>query len=83
MHTLSDKQIKQRLQEGRNYKRLYYELKEKYDVVVAENKQLRQDLSDLTTKYEALFEAQQARIEELERMVYPNNTAFRKTTANQ
>lgn len=38
---LTDEQIALRLQEGRNYKRLYFELKTKYDVVVAENKELR------------------------------------------
>lgn len=63
---LTQQQIKQRLQEGRNYKRLYYELKIKYDAVVAENKQLRL----LLTEQEAKLEAQAARIEQLEAMVF-------------
>lgn len=40
--SLSPEQISQKLQEGRNYKRLYFDLKVKYDAVVLENKQLRE-----------------------------------------
>lgn len=39
---LSDQQVTQRLQEGRNYKRLYVELKAKYNLIVTENKQLQE-----------------------------------------
>ena len=66
--SLTDAQIKQRLTEGRNYKRLYFELKDKYDAVVAENKQLKAELAELKALFKATVEAQQARIEELETM---------------
>jgi len=39
VNKITDEQIKQKLAEGRNYK-LYFELKNKYDEVVAENNQL-------------------------------------------
>lgn len=70
MPKLSDEQIKQKLAEGRNYKRLYFELKVKYDLVVAENKQLKQMLIDQKIYFEALLETQAARITELETMVF-------------
>lgn len=69
-HKLSDQEIRRRLQEGRNYKRLYYELKEKYDRVTtdlrSENEQLRQRLAEQA----AIIESQAARIEQLEAMVF-------------
>ena len=70
MPKLSDEQIKQKLAEGRNYKRLYYELKDKYDTVVAENKQLKSDLAEMKALFTQTVEKQQARIEELEAMVF-------------
>lgn len=70
MPKLSDEQIKQKLIEGRNYKRLYFELKIKYDDLKAENKQLKQMLVDQRTYFEALLETQAARITELETQVY-------------
>lgn len=70
MPKLSDEQIKQRLIEGRNYKRLYIELKEKYDAVVTENKQLKARMADMAAKFERITETQAARIEELETMVF-------------
>lgn len=70
MLKLSDAQIKQKLAEGRNYKRLYFELKIKYDQVVGENKQLKQMLIDQKAYFEALLENQAARITELETIVY-------------
>ena len=70
MPKLSDQQIKQRLQEGRNYKRLYFELKLKYDEVVAENKQLKQELADQRAYFEAIIETQAAQIAELQTMVF-------------
>jgi len=68
--TLTDAQIKQRLIEGRNYKRLYFELKDKFDTVVAENKALRAENAELKHYFTEIFEAQAARIEELEAMVF-------------
>jgi len=70
MPKLSDEQIEQRLQEGRNYKRLYTELKVKYDAVVAENRQLRTLLAEQKAYFEAIIETQNARIAELETIVF-------------
>lgn len=70
MNKLTDQQIKQRLAEGRNYKRLYHELKVRYDDLKAENNQLKNQLSELAAKFEAVVETQAARIEELETMVF-------------
>lgn len=67
---LSDQEIKLRLQEGRNYKRLYLELKIKYDEVVLENKQLRQELLDQRQYFESIIETQAAQIAELQTMVF-------------
>jgi len=67
---LTDEQIKQKLVEGSNYKRLYFELKVKYDEVVAENKQLKQDFIDQRRYFEAIIETQAAQIAELQTMVF-------------
>lgn len=70
MPKLSDQQIKQKLAEGRNYKRLYLELKVKYDDLKAENKQLKLLLAEQKAYFEAIIETQNARISELETMVF-------------
>lgn len=70
MPKLSDQQIKQKLTEGRNYKRLYFELKDKFDEVKAENKQLRQELVDQKQYFESIIETQAAQISELQTMVF-------------
>ena len=70
MNKLTDEQIKQKLAEGRNYKRLYFELRIKYDEVVLENKQLRIMLAEQKAYFEAIIEAQSARITELETIVF-------------
>jgi transposase len=70
MSKLSEQQIKQKLVEGRNYKRLYLELKVKYDEVVLENKQLKNMLAEQKAYFEAIIETQNARITELETMVF-------------
>ena len=44
-HKLSDQQVQRRLTEGRNYKRLYYDLKTKYDQVVTANTELREQVA--------------------------------------
>jgi len=72
-HKLSDEEIKRQLQEGRNYKRLYFELKDKTERVVAENKQLKQELGDQHAYFEAIIETQAAQISELQTMVYGRN----------
>lgn len=70
MNKLSDEQIKQKLVEGRNYKRLYFELKVKYDELKTENKQLKQELIDQRKYFEAIIETQAAQIAELQTMVF-------------
>lgn len=70
MLKLSDEQVKQKLAEGRNYKRLYFELKDRYDDLKRENKQLRQELVDQRQYFEAIIETQAAQISELQTMVF-------------
>lgn len=70
MNKLSDEQVKQKLIEGRNYKRLYFELKDKFDDAHAEIKQLKADNADLKQYFSGIVEAQAARITELETMVF-------------
>jgi hypothetical protein len=67
---LTDAEIKLKLQEGRNYKRLYFELKDKYDALVVVNQQQTAQIAALTARFEAIVEAQAARITELETMVF-------------
>lgn len=70
MQKLSEQQIKQQLIEGRNYQRLYFELKVKYDEHKTENKQLRQELIDQRLYFESIIETQAAQISELQTMVF-------------
>lgn len=77
MPKLSEQQIKQKLQEGRNYKRLYFELKDKYDDAQAEIKQLKAENAELKQYFTSIIEAQAARITELETMVYGRKNRFR------
>ncbi len=62
MPKLTDEQVKQRLIEGRNYRRLYSELKVKYDELKVENKQLKQELHDQRQYFESIVETQAAQI---------------------
>lgn len=77
MRKLTDDQIRQKLVEGRNYKRLYFELKDTCDSVIAENKQLKQELRDQKQYFEGLIETQAAQIAELQTMVYGRKNRFR------
>lgn len=77
MNRLSEEQVKQKLQEGRNYKRLYFELKDKFDVVAEEHKQCPKLIADLTAKYDAIIETQAAQISELQTMVFGRKNRFR------
>jgi hypothetical protein len=77
MPKLSEEQIKQKLQEGRNYKRLYAQITVKYDEVKAENKQLRQELADQKQYFESIIETQAAQIAELQKMVFGRKNRFR------
>lgn len=63
---LTDAEIKQKLQEGRNYKRLYLELKPRFDKVVEENRQLLQ----LAKELQKQNETQAIQIAELQEMVF-------------
>lgn len=63
---LTDQQIAQRLQEGRNYKRLYVQLKAVFDEVVAEHKQCPK----LLAAQQAQLEKQAIQIAELQAMVF-------------
>jgi len=67
---LTDEQVKQKLVEGRNYKRLYFELKVKYDELKVENRQLKQELADQRQYFESIIETQAAQISELQTMVF-------------
>jgi transposase len=70
MPKLSEQQIKDKLTEGRNYKRLYFELKTKYDDLKTENKQLKQELVDQRLYFTSVIETQAAQIAELQTMVF-------------
>jgi len=70
MPKLSEEQIRQKLIEGRNYKRLYYELKDKFDTVKADNKQLKQELAEQRHYFEGIIETQAAQIAELQTIVF-------------
>lgn len=66
MNKLSEEQVKQKLVEGRNYKRLYHELKNRFDEVVAAHKQC----PELVAELEARLETQASQIAELQAMVF-------------
>jgi len=70
VNKLSEAQVRQKLQGGRNYKRLYSELKVLFDEERAEKRQLKAELVALKALFSETVEAQQARIEELETMVF-------------
>jgi len=70
MRKLTDEQVNRKLAEGRNYKRLYFELKARFDDAQAEIKQLKADNAKQKAYFEALIENQNARIAELETMVF-------------
>src|SRR5258706_10013559 len=70
MPKLSEEQTKQKLIEGRNYKRLYFELKVKYDGLKAGNKQLEQELLDQRQYFSTIIETQAAQISELQTTVF-------------
>lgn len=67
---LTDQQIKQRLIEGQNYKRLYGELKAKHDKVTAELKAENQELRQLLNQALEQNKSQAIQIAELQAMVF-------------
>ncbi|MGH7238466.1 MAG: IS66 family transposase, partial [Candidatus Saccharimonadales bacterium] len=66
MNKLSDAQIKRRLQEGRNYKRLYFDLKGRFDELAEAHKQCPKQLAELQGK----LDTQAIQIAELQTMVF-------------
>jgi len=66
MPKLTDTQIQQRLTEGRNYKRLYGELRVRFDEVVDEHKQCPK----LLAAQQAQLDKQAIQIAELQQMVF-------------
>ncbi len=66
MSKLTPEQIAQRLQEGRNYKHLYRELKVRFDEVVAEHKECPKRLAELQQR----LNTQAIQIAELQAMVF-------------
>lgn len=70
MQKLTDQQIKERLIEGQNYKRLYCELKRKYDKVTGELKADNKALRQLVVLQQAQLEKQAIQIAELQTMVF-------------
>lgn len=77
MRKLTDKQVKQKLTEGRNYKRLYFEQKAKTDLAITENKQLKAAMAELKEYFSGIIETQAVRITELETQVYGRKNRFR------
>jgi len=82
MPKLSDTQITKKLQEGRNYKRLYFDLKVKYDALKEENILLKQQIAEQKAGFEAIIENQNARIDELEAMVFGRKSKGGKPLAS-
>ena len=70
MNKLTDEQIKLCLQEGRNYKRLYLELKYRYDRDVGKLKQENKDLHQLLSQALEHSKTQAIQIAELQTMVF-------------
>ena len=70
MRKLTDKQIQQKLAEGRNYKRLYFELKDRYDKVTSELKAENEALKEQLAVAHAKLDTQAIQIAELQAMVF-------------
>jgi transposase len=67
---LTEAEIAQRLTEGRNYKRLYTELKVRFDEVTGQLKQENQELRELVALQRTQLEKQAIQIAELQTMVF-------------
>jgi len=70
MRKLTDKQIQQKLAEGRNYKRLYLELKDRYDKVTSDLKAENETLKEQLAVAHAKLDTQAIQIAELQAMVF-------------
>lgn len=70
MNKLTDEQIRLRLVEGRNHKRLYLELKDRYDKDVGKLKDENKELRQLLSKALAQNKTQAIQIAELQTMVF-------------
>lgn len=90
---LTEKEIKQRMIEWRNLKRLHSKDQQIKADLKDENRQLRAELAEYKAESEAIHEAQNVRIAELERMVFgkkkdksktpPDNITGSGTTQNK
>lgn len=70
MEQLSDAEIKKRLQQLRNYEKLYPELKEKYEAEKKQRMELEAELAQERKERQEEVEQLQLRIEQLETMVF-------------
>jgi len=70
MSKLTDEQIRIHLVEGRNYKRLYFELKDRYDKDVGKLKQENKELRQLLKQALEQNKTQAIQIAELQTMVF-------------
>lgn len=70
MNKLTDQQIQQKLTEGRNYKRLYLELKPRFDELKVRVRTLEQEKADDRAYFTALVQKQAIQIAELQTMVF-------------
>lgn len=83
---LTTDDIKQQIARGRNYERLYLELKPKYDAALQRIAELEAQVAAQEAQFAAQLQAQAARIEQLETMVFgrksklPKQARLRLTT---
>jgi transposase len=77
-HALTTPEIKAQIARGRNYERLYRELKPKYDAALKRIDELEQYIRDRDQYWQRIVEAQAARIEQLETMVFGRKSKFPK-----
>lgn len=77
MHKLTDEQVKQKLIEGRNYKRLYTELKVRFDIITGQLKQENAELCALLNQALEQNQTQAIQIAELQTMVFGRKNRFR------
>ena len=75
---LTTDEIKQQIARGRNYERLYVELKEKFDDVTGQLQQENRDLRQLLNQALEQNKTQAARIEQLETMVFGRKSKLPK-----
>lgn len=75
---LTTEEIKQQIARGRNYERLYFELKDKFEEVTTQLHQESQELRQLLNQALEQNRTQAARIEQLETMVFGRKSKLPK-----